>query len=263
VTSKFSLPKHISQLAESIVQGRSGTKTSLNEILEEEGIPLIQDNYGNSFDGMTVFDDMLYIHLNTARGNSIDSPRGRFTLAHELGHCIIENHRIGLMNGLLKPHPSKLNQSFHIQIEREADFFASCLLMPSEKFKTECMGKPFSFKLIQHISNVFTVSITAAALRFTQVGSHPIIVIYSKGNTIEWYWPSHDFPFKWLLHKKDRIPEETLMNDYFRDGTKENDTVVVSAQDWFKTYRDSDNDREFYEKCIYGPDGVLSIIWEN
>lgn len=53
------------------------------------------------------------------------------------------------------------------------------------------------------------------------------------------------------------------MNDYFKDGLKEDDEVVFEAQDWFKTHHDSDNDREFYEKCIYGPDGVLSIIWEN
>jgi hypothetical protein len=66
-----------------------------------------------------------------------------------------------------------------------------------------------------------------------------------------------------LKHGKDYVSKDTLMNDYFKDGLKEDDEVVFEAQDWFKTHHDSDNDREFYEKCIYGPDGVLSIIWEN
>lgn len=261
--SKFNLSRLVCELAEMTALEYSEIATPLDKILEEEEIPCIEDDYDDVFDGMTVYDGQFYIHLNTNRGNYKNSPRGRFTLAHELGHCLIEKHRLGLMKGLLKPHPSKSNQSFHIKIEREADYFASCLLMPSSKFQKQCEKQKFSFSLIEDIANKFQVSLTAAALRFTQVGNHSIMVVYSKGDDIVWFWPSQDFPFKWLLHGKNNIPINTQMSDYFTDGKKLNEKSIVYAQDWFVIRNKQDFDREFYERCIYGPDGVISVIWEE
>ena len=261
--NKFLPPRSIGNLAESIAMTYETTVTPLKQILEDEEIPYAEDDYGDAFDGMTVYDTSFFIHLNTSRGNHIDTPRGRFTMAHELAHCIIENHRKGIISGKLKPHPSKTNQSFHYRLEREADYFASCLLMPEFRFLKECLGKPFNFDLTKHISDTFQVSLTAAALRFALIGTHPIIVIYSKGSGIEWYFPSNDFPFKSLLDGKDSIPINTLMSDFFKDGKRYDEIVEIEAQDWFRIYRPQDNGRVFYEKCIYGPDGVISIIWEE
>ena len=67
--------------------------------------------------------------LNIDKHNRPGSDRGRFTLAHELGHYFIDAHRIGLKNGLLEPHPSLTNRKQFTTIEREADYFASCLLL--------------------------------------------------------------------------------------------------------------------------------------
>ena len=44
------------------------------------------------------------IHLNTASGNGANSAKGRFTLAHELGHYFIDQHRMALINGTMQPH---------------------------------------------------------------------------------------------------------------------------------------------------------------
>lgn len=261
--NNFSLSHTVCDLAESIASIYDATATPLSKILEEEEIPYIEDDYGNGFDGMTVYDDKFYIHLNTARKNFISSPRGRFTLAHELGHCLIEKHRLGLMNGILKPHPSKSNQSFHIKIEREADYFASCLLMPKKKLQKECEGQIFDFSLIEKISKKFQVSLTAAALRFTQVGNHSIMVVYSKGDKISWFWPSNDFPFKWLRYGKEKVPINSQMNDFLKDKEKSYEKSVVYAQDWFDIKKSEDFNREFFERCIYGPEGVISILWEE
>ena len=69
----------------------------LKDVIEDEGIKLICDDYGtNTFDGLTIYErneEVFYIHLNIARGNRIDNSKGRFTLAHELGHYFIDEHR--------------------------------------------------------------------------------------------------------------------------------------------------------------------------
>lgn len=39
---------------------------------------------------MTIYDNgKFYIHINTYNGNRVDTDRGRFTLAHELGHYLL------------------------------------------------------------------------------------------------------------------------------------------------------------------------------
>lgn len=84
----------------------------LMEIAEEELIKVICDDYGRAtFDGLTWFEtetDDFYIHLNTnrVRNNRPDTLKGRFTLAHELGHYFIPFHRQALINGELRPHGS-------------------------------------------------------------------------------------------------------------------------------------------------------------
>ena len=105
-SSNFLLKK----LAESIALDYQDTITPLDKIIEDEEIGLFYDSFGDTFDGMTVFDkDRFFMHINTFRGNRPNTPRGRFTIAHELGHYFIDNHRIGLKKGLLSPHLSLNN----------------------------------------------------------------------------------------------------------------------------------------------------------
>ncbi len=144
---------NIKKLAEYIALQYNEKATPLKKIAVDEELDIFYDNYeSNTFDGMTIFDNgRFYIHLNIDRDNRPDSDRGRFTLAHELGHYFIDNHRIGLKNGILKPHPSLTNQAQFTAIEREADYFASCLLMPENRFLKDISKKKFNFDIIDFL----------------------------------------------------------------------------------------------------------------
>ena len=109
---KKNSPK-IKRLAEYIALQFEEKITPLEKIVEDENLDVFYDNYeSNTFDGMTIFDKGdFYIHINLDNGNRADKERGRFTLAHELGHYFIDAHRIGLKNGLLEPHPSHTNKA--------------------------------------------------------------------------------------------------------------------------------------------------------
>ena len=100
----------------------------LLEIAKDESLSVIYDNYGkDTFDGMTWYEprqNRFFIHINTERGNTENSLKGRFTLAHELGHYFIDHHRNAMIHGLMKPHihrfePFGKNENW--EIEREAD----------------------------------------------------------------------------------------------------------------------------------------------
>jgi len=257
----------IKELAEFIALKYNSFKVPIEEIVQNEGIRLIYAEYGsNSFDGMTVYDNNnFYIHLNTDKGNKRNSTRGRFTLAHELGHYFLDSHRTGLKMGLLSSHPSFLNRKSHNKIEREADYFASCLLMPEQMVCSELHRKKFSFDLIQKLSEKHSVSITACAIRFVQIGHHPIMIIYAENGLVKWKITSNDFPFKWLLLDDNRIPENTVTGEYFQKNNTEDvrRPEKVWAVDWFKYVKDSDIERTFYEYCLPYKNKATSIIWED
>ncbi|MCT3810475.1 hypothetical protein CMU40_14615 [Elizabethkingia anophelis] len=256
---------NIKKLAESIALSFDEKITPLEKIVIDEDLEVFYDDYDKgTFDGMTVYENgNFYIHINTANNNRSDNGRGRFTLAHELGHYMIDSHRIGLMSGLLQPHPSTTNKKQFNDIEREADYFASCLLMPEERFKKDIFRKKFNFELISSLSKEYNVSITAFAFRFAQIGSHPILIIYAENGNIKWTYPSDDFPFKYLLNSS-KISDSFVMGEYFKNiATEVSKTAQIWAMDCFNYVKNEDINRKFYEHCITYKNSALSIIWED
>jgi Zn-dependent peptidase ImmA (M78 family) len=255
----------IKKLAEFIALQYDEKVTPLEKIVKDEGLKVYFDNYEKgTFDGMTIYEnEKFYIHINIDNGNKVDSARGRFTLAHELGHYIIDSHRIGLKLGLLEPHHSKTNQKQFYEIEREADYFASCLLMPEERFKKDILRKKFNFELISSLSKEYKVSITAFAFRFAQIGSHPIMIIYAENGIIKWKYDSDDFPYKYLLNSQ-KISDSFVMGEYFKNITTEiSKTSQIWAIDCFDYVKSEDSNKKFYEHCITHNNSALSIIWED
>lgn len=255
----------IKELAETIAFEYQEKITPLEKILEDEGMPVFYDSYGkNTFDGMTIYENGKFsIHINTDLGNNPHSARGRFTLAHELGHYYIDTHRLGLKKGLLKPHASRTNQKQFSQIEREADFFASCLLMPEERFSKDFYRKKFCIELIDFLKDEYNVSRTACAFRYADIGNHPIMIIYAENGKIKWKHNSNDFPYKYLLYDK-ITPPNTVIGEYFKN-IKDNlfEKQEIWAVDIFNYVKDDDLQKKFFEHCITYKNKALSIFWEN
>lgn len=257
----------IKKLADDISSYYTDKITSLELIAEYEGLEIFYDSYEKgTFDGMTIYDNgTFYIHINTDNGNKKGSGRSRFTLAHELGHYFIDSHRVGLKNGLLEPHPSKIDRVQFDRIEQEADYFAACLIMPEELFKKDALKKrKFNFQIIKDLSKEYNVSITACAIRFSEIGNIPIKIIYAETGEIKWSKNSIDFPYYKLITDGKIIPEGLIMYDYFKNTTEEIEkTEEIWASLCFDNVKSSDFQRKFYEHCITYKNRALSIIWED
>lgn len=244
----------------------------LIDIAEDEGISVIYDNYGtDTFDGMTWYEpkqNAFFIHVNTERGNTKDSLKGRFTLAHELGHYFIDHHRHAMEKGLMQPHihcynPFGKNEDW--EIEREADEFAGTLLMPSPQFSDDLRGQTLSGQLIKSLSVKYNVSFSACAIRYMKFNLVPVMLVYSQKGMVKWQMRSPDFPFYRLRYGTDKVPENTVMGDYFYHGDNSccNQDEMVYAGDWFHTYNEEQNSLEFYEYCIGYRDMALCMLWEK
>lgn len=245
---------------------------SLDEVAADEGLCVLYDDYGeDTFDGMTWYEPeqgKFFIHINTQRGNRKDNVRGRFTLAHELGHYFIDHHRHALESGRMQPHihryePFGRNEEW--VIEREADSFAANLLMPTEQFKLDFRGVIFSGELIQTIAAKYNVSFSSCALRYLSMNLVPIMLVYAEKGIIKWQMKSQDFPFFRMKYGKGRVPENTVMGDFFFKGDSSscNQSEIVFAGDCFHTYSEEQNRIQIYEYCIPHKGAALSLFWEK
>lgn len=104
--------------------------------------------------------------------------RRRFGIAHELGHLELHSSSSIHIDKNLSPH--RLQKK-----EREANKFASSLLMPSRFFLPEITGTP-RLETVEKLKNLFFTSWTATALRLIDLCSEPMAVVYANNRKILW-----------------------------------------------------------------------------
>lgn len=96
-------------------------------IAEDNGITYCLGDYQNYFDGLLEYEDGLFhVFINNYGRYNLNTPRIRFSFAHELGHFFIDEHRLVLESGKSLHHPSKYSFDQRNPVEKEADFF--CIL---------------------------------------------------------------------------------------------------------------------------------------
>lgn len=238
----------------------SGNVTLLDKVLEEQKIYLHEDHYEDAFDGALVYDNKkFHIHLNIDADNWIHTNRGRFTIAHELGHFFIIEHRENLKDGTY--HFSNFSFNQKNIIEQEADYYASCLLFPETKFKNFCKEKPFNAQLITDISESFQTSQIAAIRRYCEIGNIPILMVYSENNQVKYFKKSNDFPFINLRFKIGQTPpKKSIAHDFFNNQLKDNSEIRSNySNPWF----DDIWEMKIHEQCIISKEynAVISLIW--
>ncbi|NRR75674.1 ImmA/IrrE family metallo-endopeptidase [Tetragenococcus halophilus] len=91
--------------------------------LEKSGIHVLEKNVGGKADAYSAWStkDVPVIVLGIKKS----AVRRNFDLAHELGHLLLHAHVDFLM----------LENNERAQVEREADYFASCFLLPAQTVK--------------------------------------------------------------------------------------------------------------------------------
>jgi len=233
-------------------------------IAKENNITFSYGNYLDSFDGLIeCFNKKFHIYINIDRLEHPYTERARFTFAHELGHFFIDEQRNSLLLGLSPSHTCFTNFRSKNYAERQADYFASCLLLPQSKIEKDCLKRLFNFSILSELSKKYQISLTATAIRFTSIGNHPLMVVFSYDKKIVWYCFSNDFPYWILRHGKNKVPEDTVAGDFFYKHEQSKTTQEVYAIDWFDNVFDNNINRKFHEHCVFGAKSVLSIIWED
>lgn len=114
--------------------------------------------------------------------------RRRFTAAHELGHYLI--HRRQYPDGL-RCDEAAVDGRNGVEIEREANDFASTLLMPLDDFRRQISAKSeANFDLLSGCAARYDVSLAAAILRWLRYTERRAMIVVSRDGYVKWAWSS-------------------------------------------------------------------------
>lgn len=159
--------------------------------------------------------------------------RKRFTIAHEFGHYILHRHQQDLFE--CGDDDIETGDNNERDIEAEADLFSSTLLMPLDDFRRQVDGQPISFDLLGHCADRYGVSLTAAALRWTEIAPKRAVLVASRDDHMLWA-KSNKAALKsgaYFATRKNTIelPRDALAHSYNAIDMIENRTG--RAQSWF------------------------------
>lgn len=163
----------------------------------------------------------------------------RFTVAHELGHYFLPGHPEKLFprgDGL---HESKSGFISGDPLERQADCFASALLMPDVLFRRAVDNAGTGFSAIEKLAKQCRTSITSTAIRFTQFTDEAVAVIVSSGDRIDYCFMSErirDLRGITWIKKGDSLPNGTTRDfnadpSNIEEARQEEGTCFLD--DWF------------------------------
>ena len=193
-----------------------------------------------------------------------DIRRKRFSIAHELGH--LEMHKSSKHIVICdKKDISYLEQSRIDEQEKEANEFASSLLLPSDLISELIESSEPSIDSISLISEQFDVSLTATALRYINLSIEPLAFACSKSQIIKWYVCNKQMKDLGLYaNAPARLDGDTYAADFFKESGPTKRSGHVPLHSWFPNCRYSEESQimeDSYYMANYNT--VVTLLWPD
>jgi Zn-dependent peptidase ImmA (M78 family) len=149
--------------------------------------------------------------LATINSSIIEPGKKRFALAHEIGHFELHRRKKRRWECTEADFLKWYEKS---EEEPEANAFAAELLMPEDLFKGATSGKIPSVDIIKQLASEFKTSLTASAIRFSEIGQHPCAIFFSKEGKISWFRKNDNFQYNVALPGSN-VDDESCAGAYF------------------------------------------------
>jgi Zn-dependent peptidase ImmA (M78 family) len=227
----------------------------LEDLIFSEGA-VFEEKPMKGADGRIIFGKQYSIVI--VNSNIENKNKRRFVIAHEIGHLKLHKNLERFFNCDEKAFLEWHKKGSH---ESEANQFAAELLMPSDLFRKEAAKKKFSIDHLLALSKTFNTSVTSTAIRYTDLGSLPIALIYSQNGEIKWYSRNANFICR-FLKVKETVPENSVAAKFFKTGQVPEGPTLILPGVWFKDIQ-LRQDQYFYEQCfkITSLNAVMSFVW--
>lgn len=179
--------------------------------------------------------------------------RERFSIGHELGHWDL--HR-GQSFRCRVDDPSE-NLASNMTLEKEADSYASHLLMPGPIFNP--MIKSFvnpGFRQIEEASDRFETSLLATTIRLAHVNKFPVIVACYTSQKLRWHIRATDVPGRWWL--RNSLDDDSFAYELLTSGKSCPNPRKQPGEVWFEN---NDADKyEVLEHCHLMPNREVLVL---
>jgi Zn-dependent peptidase ImmA (M78 family) len=162
----------------------------------------------------------------------------RFSIGHELGHYFLEGH----VDHVLPKDGIHVSQAGFVSgdpYEQEADSFSAGLLMPSGPFKRELNRRTANLSTIKALADQCETSLSATAIRCTELTSDALAVIVSTGSKIDYCMLSEamkSLPGLSWLRKGSPVPQNTgtaqFNRDYVDGNHPESRSEEIAVANW-------------------------------
>lgn len=185
--------------------------------------------------------------------------RRRFTIAHELGHFIL--HR-GQQQSFNCDKESVYSGIDTIRvIEREADDFASNLLMPGDLLREWISSRRIDFRVLGDIAQRFQVSFEALCIRFIKFTTQRAILVYWDNGYVKYEWRSRSAIKTRARIRRTDDPQEPLPGTLAADTSvcQEPGGIEISAALWCPEEAPHMTLREF-KHTYTARDRVLTLL---
>jgi Zn-dependent peptidase ImmA (M78 family) len=143
-----------------------------------------------------------------------------FTIGHELGHYFLPGHPEKLFATGSGTHESRSGFICKDPCELEADLFAASLLMPNLLFTKALREVGQGFPAIEQLSQRCVTSVTATAIRYSELAEDPVAVVVSSNGLVEYCCLSPAIleltGIIWLK-RGDSIPDTTTTATFQKD----------------------------------------------
>ncbi len=192
----------------------------------------------------------------------------RFTVAHELGHYFLPGHPEQLFPNGDGIHESKSDFISSNPLERQADYFASALLMPVHQFREAVDSVGGGFDAIEKLAKRCKTSITATSIRYTQFTDEAVAVIVSSGARIDFCFMSdsiRDLHGVTWIKKGDLVPTGTTTSAFSANPSNVDNAARDEGgcllSDWFDGAPDIEVNEDVVGLGSYGK--ILTILFTD
>ena len=158
--------------------------------------------------------------------------RQRFTLAHELGHFVLHRQIQAKFN--CDKESIYTGADTLKQIEREADEFASNLLMPGDLLRQRITGKRIDFHLLGELAKAFGVSLEAMCIRLIKFTEQRAVLVYWDYGFMKYHWRSPSATKTGVRLRRTGDPQEPLSDTLAADEgiVQEWGGIQMPAENW-------------------------------
>jgi len=185
--------------------------------------------------------------------------RQRFTLAHELGHFVLHRNSHASFN--CDKESIYTGADTLKLIEREADEFASNLLMPGDLLRQRITGKRIDFHLLGELAKEFGVSLEAMCIRLIKFTEQRAVLVYWDYGYLKYQWRSQSAIKTRVRLRSTDDPQEPLPDTLAADEdiVQEWDGIQMSAYHWCSSEPPGITLREM-KHSYPGGNRVLSLL---